>query len=157
MGKRGGVQSTGTDTDREMDGAFGRFVETGRLFMSDGKCESNQVLLSSKSALSQGNVGAKFKNLCIGDLMVERNGNVCLGVIGYGPTVCIRKNCQTKHLGGKSDLSPNNICVIKLNETSLLLNQQCCENTSLPLCLESGCLIKQLWKNGQNDLRVKTD
>jgi hypothetical protein len=40
-------------------------------------------------------------------------------VIGYGPTVCIFKNCQNNYLGGKSDLSPNNICVIKVNKTSL--------------------------------------
>jgi hypothetical protein len=73
--------------------------------------------LSSKSASSQGNVGAKCKILCIVDLMVEQNGNVCLGVLGYGSTVCIRKNCQTNHLGGKSDSSPNKI--IKVNETSL--------------------------------------
>jgi hypothetical protein len=38
VAKRGGVQSTATETDREMDGAFGRFVETGRLFVSDGEC-----------------------------------------------------------------------------------------------------------------------
>jgi hypothetical protein len=61
----------------------------------------------------------KYKIVCIGNLVTEHNGNVCLGVIGYGPTVCIRKNCHTNHLGGKSDLNLNNICVIKVNETSL--------------------------------------
>jgi hypothetical protein len=50
--------------------------------------------------------------------MMERNGDVCLRVIGYGPTVCIRKNCQKNRLGGKSELSHRNICVVKVNEIS---------------------------------------
>jgi hypothetical protein len=110
--------------DRELQGtkggaSLGKLVDTGRLFSDEKVPGENKVLLSSKSASSKGGSGAKFKILCIGDLMTTRNGDVSLGVIGYGPTVCIRKNCHKNHLGGKTDLKHNNICVIELNDTSL--------------------------------------
>jgi hypothetical protein len=73
-------------------------METGRFY--DKSVDAGKVLLSSKSASSQGNPSARYKVICIGDFKTAHNGDVCLGVIGYGPTICIRKNCQKNHLGG---------------------------------------------------------
>jgi hypothetical protein len=94
-------------------------VETGRFFNDESVSGINKVLLSSKSASSQGSSGTKFNIVCVGDLVAAQHTDVCLGVIGYGPTVCIRQNCQKNHLGGKSDLSNDNICVMKVNDISL--------------------------------------
>jgi hypothetical protein len=118
----GGTGGTGGRGRWETKGSFAesmgfaKSVETRRFFVDDKNASANKVLLSTKSS---GNSGAKFKVLCIGDLMADRNGDVCMGIISYGPMVCIHKNCQKNHLGGKSDLGNNNICVIKIYETSL--------------------------------------
>jgi hypothetical protein len=51
--------------------------------------------------------------------MKSRQGDICCGLIGHGPTFCIRKNCKTTHHGGPFDVDHNTICVIKTNDVSL--------------------------------------
>jgi hypothetical protein len=89
---------------------------------------------------SSGILGSKFKIICINDLKTERQGDVCFGLIGHGPTFCIRKNCKTTHTGGTFDVNNNAICVIKMNDISLF-----CEPTLLSEQVDQTLL--ETWKS----------
>jgi hypothetical protein len=109
---------SGVGMVREASG-FGVTVDTGRYLSENQNVFVRKDLMSSKSVASQRSIGAKFKIVCIEDLMTSSNDDICLGLIGYGPTICSRSNCQKNHLGGKSDIKINNICVVKSNEVSV--------------------------------------
>jgi hypothetical protein len=66
----------------------------------EGRVDMFESLASTKSVSSSSGSGMKFRMLCIEDLLLARRGNVCFGLIGHGPTFCIRKNCKTA-LGSK--------------------------------------------------------
>jgi hypothetical protein len=97
----------------------GKRVETARYSGNDELAERNIPLLSTKSVTLTGGGGTKYRIMSIGDLLESRNKNVCFGLIGHGPTFCIRKDCMTSHIGAKLNLDLNTICVVKINDVSL--------------------------------------
>jgi hypothetical protein len=90
----------GVGTVREAS-AFGVTVDTSRYLSENKNVVVRKDLMSSKSVVSQGSIGAKFKIVCLKDLMTSSNNDIYLGLIGYGPTIYIGRNCQKNHLGGK--------------------------------------------------------
>jgi hypothetical protein len=64
-------------------------VNTGRFAIAADSVDAIKPLASSKSISSNGGSGRKFRIMCIGELMATRYGNVCLSLIGQGPTFCI--------------------------------------------------------------------
>jgi hypothetical protein len=61
----------------------------------------------------------KFRIVCIDDLLASRGGDVCFGLIGHGPTFCIRKGCKTNHTGSKINIRNNSLCVVKIHDIAL--------------------------------------
>jgi hypothetical protein len=80
---------------------------------------TDKQTVRSKMASMKWNPGGRFKIICLQDLLENRQGDICFGLIGHGPTFCIRSKCNITHSGGKINLHSCSICVVKLNKTSL--------------------------------------
>jgi hypothetical protein len=83
--------------------------KTGRFSFSDVHTE-NPRMIATKVVLISGRNSARFKVLCIGELLAALQGDVCFGLIGQGLTFCIRKGCKTCNMGGAFEVNHNTMC-----------------------------------------------
>jgi hypothetical protein len=84
MTQESGMEMLGFDAGLTSRGNTGRFSFCGM--------QSDDMGVM-KVAPTSGRAAGRFKTLCVVELLAERQGDVCFGLIGHGTSFCIRKNC----------------------------------------------------------------
>jgi hypothetical protein len=79
--------------------------------------DAESVAMSSRLL---GSPAQRYKLMCLPH-DEESLDLLCSGLIGQGPTFCIRKYCQIVHQGGKVSINPGDVHVVKQSNTAVFL------------------------------------